>query len=92
MTAAVGLHAGGIFFLMGALLIPEAPDAPQTAAQAAGRLLLQALEWIGAMERDGSHYHGDLDSVMRAFAASVGSDLWTTAPTCRTRSRSTRCW
>lgn len=68
-TVAVMLHAAWIFLLLMGLLIPEAGGSPQLATEQLGRALLRALEWIGAVERDGGRYHGDLGTVTRALAA-----------------------
>lgn len=68
-TVAVMLHAAWVFLLLMGLLIPEAGGSSQSATESVGRLLLRALEWIGAVDRNGGHYHGDLGTVMRALAA-----------------------
>lgn len=65
---AVMLHAAWIFLLLGGLLIPDAGGGPQSVAGSLGRGLLQALTWIGALERNGGNHHGDLATVMRALA------------------------
>lgn len=67
-TGAVMLHAGWVFMLLMGLL-PEAGGASQSATEPLGRGLLRALTWIGALERDGGNYHGDLGTVVRALAA-----------------------
>lgn len=67
-TVAVMLHAAWVFLLLMGLLIPEAGGASQSATESVGRALLRALAWIGAVEVDGGHYHGDLGTVMRAMA------------------------
>lgn len=66
-TFAVVLHAGWVFFLMGALLIPQEPGTPSL-MQWLGHALLRGLEWIGAVERNGAHGHGDAGTVARAMA------------------------
>ena len=68
-TIAVMLHAAWIFLLLMGLLIPEAGVASQSATESLGRGLLRALAWIGAVDRNGGHYHADLGTVMRALAA-----------------------
>lgn len=67
-SVAVMLHAGWVFLLLGALLIPQDPSAPAATTQWLGRALLRALEWIGALERNGGHGHADLDTVARGLA------------------------
>lgn len=63
---AVALHAGWVFLLLAALLIPH--DAGTAPAAWLGGWLLRALEWIGAMQRDGGRYHADLGTVGLALA------------------------
>lgn len=68
-AVAVMLHAAWVFLLLVGLLIPDTRDASASAGASLGRLLLRALEWIGAMERSGGHYHADMGTVTRALAA-----------------------
>jgi hypothetical protein len=68
-AVAVMLHAAWVFLLLAGLLIPDARDASTSASASLGRSLLRALEWIGAMERSGGHYHADMGTVTRALAA-----------------------
>lgn len=65
---AVMLHAAWVFLLLAALLIPDASDAVPSGAWV-GKVLLQSLEWIGAMVRDGNRYHADMGTVTGALAA-----------------------
>ncbi len=64
---AVMLHATWIFLLLAGMLIVDAGEASQSATGSLGKMLMRALEWIGAVERDGGNTHGDLGTVMRAL-------------------------
>ena len=64
---AVMLHATWIFLLVAGMLIAEAGEVSQSATGSLGKMLMRALEWVGAVERDGGNTHGDLGTVMRAL-------------------------
>lgn len=64
---AVMLHATWIFLLVAGLLTADVGEASQSATGSLGKMLMRALEWIGAVERNGGHTHGDLGTVMRAL-------------------------
>ncbi|MEO6155619.1 MAG: hypothetical protein ABIP16_07825 [Thermomonas sp.] len=64
---AVMLHATWIFLLLAGLLMADAGEGSQSATGSLGNMLMRALEWIGAVERDGRNTHGDLGTVMRAL-------------------------
>lgn len=65
---AVMLHATWIFLLVAGMLIADAGEASQSTTGAIGKMLMRAMELIGAVERDGGNTHGDLGTVMRALA------------------------
>ncbi len=66
---AVMLHATWIFLLVAGLLMADVGEASQSTTGSLGKLLMRALEWIGAIERDGRNTHGDLGTVMRGLGA-----------------------
>ena len=66
---AVMLHATWIFLLVAGMLIADAGEVSQSATGSLGKMLMRALEWVGAVERDGGNTHGDLGTVMHALGA-----------------------
>lgn len=67
-SLAVMLHAAWILLLVIALLIPQELAGAHSASQSLGRVLLRLLEWIGAMDREGTQWHADLGTVARGLA------------------------